>query len=256
MQMRAQTFNPSVYPSAGGYNFGGNPQQQYTIGESLISTYTDSINMFSLGFEQPEMNLIIDSIGVAGPYSPGSQIGIPFTTQGIYGPGNIFTVQLSNSAGSFSSPTNIGFDTAQSSGTALVTMPSISTSTNYRMRIVSSYPTFTGGPTAFMTIDSISRVVYVVPFTSGINQDTLYLADSLTFTSPGYIYTSSDSVYFRYHVIDPSNGSEVVGVSPVKYTSDGFYVADNLTALTSGNSYKLEFLLYNGYRYSFTLKKN
>ena len=243
----AQTLSPKVQPAQGGSVTGGNLQLQPTIGEPLISTFKAGSNQISLGFEQPEMNIVIDS-SVVGPYSSSAQIGIPFNAKGIFGPGNIFTVQLSSPTGSFGSRTSIGSDTTQTSGTVVVNIPSTATSSNYRMRIISSYPPF--------TIDSIFGPVYTMQFISGVNQDTIYLTDSLKFTTPQYYYTSSDSIYFSYHVIDPSSGSEVVSISPVKYTSDGYYVADNLSALTSGSSYRLEFLLYNGYRYSFNLKKN
>src|SRR5205823_5080115 len=42
------------------------------------------------------------------PFCPGSSVNVPFTSTGTFNAGNIYTAQLSNSSGSFASPTAIG----------------------------------------------------------------------------------------------------------------------------------------------------
>mgnify|MGYP000029127862 CR=1 FL=1 len=54
--------------------------------------------------------------------------------------GNTFTVQLSNSAGSFASPVNIGTKTATTGGTIPVGLPGNMTGTGFRIRIVATMP--------------------------------------------------------------------------------------------------------------------
>ena len=102
---------------------------------------------------------------------------------------------------------------------------------------------------------SVTEPCYTLPFLSQTTFDTVYIYHKLFFISPGSDYSTCDSIYFNYHVINPSSGAEVVGVTPVKFSCNGLYLADNLNALTSGNSYQIEFILYNGNRYSFNLKK-
>jgi hypothetical protein len=58
-----------------------------------------------------------------------------------YNSTNIFTAQLSNAAGSFSSPTNIGSTTSDTSGIISCTIPSnISPGNGYRVRVIASSP--------------------------------------------------------------------------------------------------------------------
>jgi hypothetical protein len=66
---------------------------------------------------------------------------MPFTLVGTYNAGNVFTAQLSNSSGSFSSPTNIGTLTSIANGTIATTIPnSITSGSGYKVRIISSNP--------------------------------------------------------------------------------------------------------------------
>ncbi|MFN5877456.1 MAG: beta strand repeat-containing protein, partial [Flavobacteriales bacterium] len=71
---------------------------------------------------------------------PGQSISVNYTASGIFNAGNTFTAQLSNSSGSFATPTNIGSITSTAlSGTITSSIPaSIPVGTGYRIRIVSS----------------------------------------------------------------------------------------------------------------------
>lgn len=69
---------------------------------------------------------------------------IPFVAGGTFNSGNVFTAQLSDVNGSFSSPTIIGTLTGTSSGTISATIPNITTvGTNYKIRVISSNPALT-----------------------------------------------------------------------------------------------------------------
>ncbi|WP_223834348.1 hypothetical protein [Spirosoma profusum] len=78
---------------------------------------------------------------------PGFILSVPFattTTTGTFGSGNTFTVQLSDMNGSFANSTTIG---AGSSSPINVTIPpNTLVGGNYRIRVVSSNPVLTGGP--------------------------------------------------------------------------------------------------------------
>jgi hypothetical protein len=105
-----------------------------------------------------------------------------------------------------------------------------------------------------LTADSTN--IYLFEFTENSQLQPVYVAGNLKFLSPDYGYASDDSIYFSYRILDPTTGSEVVSLSPVKYTSDGYYLIDTISSLSSGDNYTLEFLLYSGNRYSFNLIKN
>lgn len=78
----------------------------------------------------------------------GTSVSVGFTLSGSGSPtsGNVFTAQLSNSAGSFTSPTTLGTLTSTaSSGSIAVTIPSsVLSGAGYRIRVVSSAPSVTG----------------------------------------------------------------------------------------------------------------
>jgi len=75
----------------------------------------------------------------------GSTISVPYTITGSFTAGNVFTAQLSNNAGSFSSPVNIGTLTSAAAGSITATVPAATAlGSGYRIRVVSSTPVVTG----------------------------------------------------------------------------------------------------------------
>ena len=74
----------------------------------------------------------------------GQSVNVPFTTTGTFTSGNVFTAQLSNSSGSFSSPTNIGTLSGTGSGTITATIPYGLAGSGYRIRVVGSNPATIG----------------------------------------------------------------------------------------------------------------
>ncbi|MEI6817105.1 MAG: T9SS type A sorting domain-containing protein [Bacteroidota bacterium] len=78
-------------------------------------------------------------------YCPGDVMMVPYYAVGVFNSGNVFTAQLSNSTGSFASPTNIGTVTSTTSGTITCNIPALTpTGTGYRVRVVGSNPSTIG----------------------------------------------------------------------------------------------------------------
>ncbi len=74
----------------------------------------------------------------------GEAFSVSFNVNGSFNSGNVFTAQLSNSTGSFSSPTDIGTVTGTTGSVIQCTLPAtLSSGTGYRVRVVSSDPTIT-----------------------------------------------------------------------------------------------------------------
>ncbi|WP_461086322.1 hypothetical protein, partial [Spirosoma flavus] len=71
----------------------------------------------------------------------GSTLAIPFVWAGNFGPGNTFTVQLSDSSGNFVSPISIG--TGSTSPINVMIPAATLAGSNYRIRVVSSDPVLT-----------------------------------------------------------------------------------------------------------------
>jgi Metallo-peptidase family M12 len=77
----------------------------------------------------------------------GSNLSVPFHSTGEFNSGNQFIVQLSNTAGSFTSALNIDTITATIPGVFNSKLPSnLTTGTNYKVRIISTNPAYTGKP--------------------------------------------------------------------------------------------------------------
>ena len=138
----AQTISRKVVSNAGGTLTGGSSQITFTIGE----TFTPSMgaaDKITQGFQQPGERIRTGS--VAASVCAGSSFNLPYTATDIGG-GNTFTVQLSNAAGSFASPVNIGTLAGNASTSLInVTIPSsMIAGTGYRIRITSSSPAFIG----------------------------------------------------------------------------------------------------------------
>ena len=72
----------------------------------------------------------------------GAPVSVDFTSAGTFNAGNVYTAQLSNASGSFTSPTDIGtLSSTANSGTISATIPAgTPTGTGYRIRVVSSDP--------------------------------------------------------------------------------------------------------------------
>lgn len=82
----------------------------------------------------------------SGSYCAGASVSVPFTkgTGTIYN-NNIWTAQLSDAVGSFTSPVNIGTLSGTSAGTVSAVIPSGTASgTGYRIRVAGSQPLCTG----------------------------------------------------------------------------------------------------------------
>ena len=79
------------------------------------------------------------------PFCAGAAVSIPFTIAGTFIPGNVFTAQLSDATGGFTSPVAIGSLTQTTAGTISGTIPSNTVAgTGYRIRVVSNTPAITG----------------------------------------------------------------------------------------------------------------
>ncbi len=78
-------------------------------------------------------------------YCAGASFNVSYSFTGNLYAGNLFTAQLSDANGNFASPINIGTLSSTTNGTISVTIPiSQPFGTNYRIRVVSSQPIYTG----------------------------------------------------------------------------------------------------------------
>lgn len=82
---------------------------------------------------------------LGSPFCELANFTVRFTTTGVYYAGNVFTAQLSDSAGSFSSPVDLGSLPGTEGGAINVSLPlGVLTGTRYRIRVNASQPEVRG----------------------------------------------------------------------------------------------------------------
>jgi hypothetical protein len=91
-------------------------------------------------------------------YSPGATVIIPYSLNGDFAEENVFTAQLSDATGAFTTPVPIGSVASASAGEIIgVIPPSSAGGTAYRIRVVSSDPVVTGSD------NGVNLTIEVVP---------------------------------------------------------------------------------------------
>ena len=78
-------------------------------------------------------------------FCAGEKFNVTYTVSADFDPGNVFTAQISDAMGGFSSPTAIGTLNSATSGSILVTLPkNLTAGFGYRIRVISSLPPVIG----------------------------------------------------------------------------------------------------------------
>ena len=125
-------------------NYGGNKVMVF----KNITTVNSALN-----------DTIATTISGGTTFCGGDSLTVSFTSNSIYNNGNNFVVQISDSLGSFSTPTSIGVTSSTVVGSLTGVLPSeISSGVNYRVRVVSTSPTVIGEDNGVdLIVNSIRR---------------------------------------------------------------------------------------------------
>ncbi|WP_152378473.1 hypothetical protein [Flavobacterium haoranii] len=140
---------------------------------------------------------------------------MPFTSTGTF-TGNTYTAQLSNAAGSFTSPVSIGtLISDANSGTISATIPAgTAAGTGYRIRVVSNNPTVFGtNNTVDLTVQN-SATITVNPSTSVQNLCQGNSATTLSVTATG----TTLSYQWYSNTTATNSGGTPVGTNSASYT--------------------------------------
>lgn len=226
-----------AYPSNEGHTLGSHASQC----ETPNITYVDNISTTTI--------------------CPGETMTVSFSTEGTYTAGNIFTAQLSNSDGFFTTSTNIGtlsLSGTNPSGTINVTIPtSAIASSNYHIRVISNNPT-SGALISFQELNVFSFIPPIVTSPSATQEDN---ATTLSWTNPSsgcweqtmVVISSNPAFTFT----PTGNGSTYTANSvygsgtQVVYKNNGNSV--NITGLNNGTIYYVKIFSRNGTQWSAAL---
>lgn len=175
-------YTPS-FPAVGTYYVVCASTNQYNdevISNEVICNATNSITLTTTTVTGAPF-YVSPSANVTGTVS--------FTTDVIYGAGNVFTAELSDLNGNFASPVIIGSQPGTTSGTIDITIPNNTPSGNgYRIRVVSSDPPIIGTPNT-SNLSVIDFEVTASPTqTQNIAVNTPGTPITATSTHPGVSY--------------------------------------------------------------------
>jgi hypothetical protein len=190
-------------------------------GTNDISKWAQADN-FSLSNSE---NQIITGTVNENTFCACSGINVPFTAKGIFSPGNIFTVQLSDENGNFSNPLDIGnLMSSANSGMISCNIPcKIAASTKYRVRVVSSLPEISGCDNG---IDlNINNEIPFVAYISASTNNVIKQGTAVTFRPE----TSDKKIISKYQWM--VNGTTVSGSET--YTSSNFKDGDIVCLMVS-----------------------
>ncbi|MES2520778.1 MAG: YCF48-related protein, partial [Bacteroidota bacterium] len=164
---------------------------------------------------------ITTSINGSTTFCSGQFVDVGFTTTGTFTSGNVYTAQLSDAAGSFVSPINIGTLTSIAiSGTITALLPSNTfTGTAYRIRVIASNPAITGNDSGTNLAITTMPIAIVTP-TGPVNLPsggsvTLSANTGTNFTYQWKLNNNniSGANSATYNVTEVGNYSVVIGVS-------------------------------------------
>ena len=168
----------------------------------VLYTYDQDGNRTMLAINPNTSKIQIDQ--VVSDVCSGDPILIPYTTSVTYNSSNIFTAQLSNNLGDFTSPINIGTVNKTSSDTIHATIPtSIINGTDYRIRILSSSPAIDTG----ISIENIT--ISQKPNTSAISGNSNVAINS----NENYSILYNNGSTYNWTV---TNGSIIDGIGTNK----------------------------------------
>lgn len=178
-------------------NFSGNPGHGGGQGGGSYNSGTDQVNTAGVRSGSGLVTIVFlgNSINTsslsASTFCQNQNIIVAYIANGTYSAGNIFTAQLSNASGSFTSPVNIGSVSATASGSINATIPSNTPAgTGYRVRVVSGNPVVTGSDNGSNITIEAGTIYYADADGDGFGDAAV---STLACSQPqGYVTNNSD----------------------------------------------------------------
>lgn len=167
--LRASQWNGSQWINNGALSVTGNLHEAYVTSQDVLSSF----GPVTLGYVLPPRIPVITITNMDSVACRGSSFKVHFTVDTLMFPTNTFTAQLSDSAGSFTNPLNVGqLGSTTNSDSITVTIPGNTTlSSGYRIRVTGTAPPDTSINTKPLHIKTLPSVNFTIegPATGCIN---------------------------------------------------------------------------------------
>ncbi|MBZ0099547.1 MAG: hypothetical protein K8F30_10700, partial [Taibaiella sp.] len=142
----------------------------------------------------PDTSVSIVKTSVQNTYCESDSFFLGYVVTEPFRPGNVYTVQLSNSSGSFTSPVNIGTKASNTPDSIKVKLPPNTSGSAFRIRIVATLPVDTSYDNDF---DILIKPLPVKPVATNnspaCSNDTLKLFSTASTSGSTYSWTGSDN---------------------------------------------------------------
>jgi FG-GAP-like repeat/Putative metal-binding motif/Secretion system C-terminal sorting domain len=199
-------------------------------------------NIVSMRRSRPIPDISVGTLALN--YCPGVQIQVPYNATYSFSTGNVFTVQLSNATGAFTTPVTIGtLSSTATSGIITCTIPANATAgTGYKIRINANSPAVAGVANNGNIVINTNIVPTVAIQAS---QTLVCLNSAVSFTST-YNNTGATPSFQWY-----KNGA-LLGVTSATYTDnspsngDSYYLAMNANSGCAVNNVNSNTVSLNG----------
>ncbi len=178
----------------------------YVVGNTASTTgisYNGAQNSYGGGSNDafilkitPDTSVSIVKTSVQSTYCELDSFTLSYVVTEPFRNGNVFTVQLSNSSGSFASPVNIGTKTASAPGSIGVKLPAGAIGTGFRIRIVATLPIDTSYDNDFdINIKALPTKPVATNNGPVCSNDTLNLYSTISTSGSTYTWTGPDGYY-------------------------------------------------------------
>ena len=165
---------------------------------------------------------------VPSQFCPGAQVVVPFTANQTANGGNVYTAQLSNSAGSFAAPVAIGAltSTALSGSISCLIPANTLAGTAYRIRVVSSNPAISGTDNG----SNLAINALVLPtVTISASQTSICISSSVTYIATNTNGGSAPSYQWKKNGVNVGTNSAIY-TNPSAQPGDVVYVVMTISS--------------------------
>ena len=194
-------------------------------GSDLITNGPNNYNYFVFAGKMQS----ITTGSIPFPFCAGSTASVPFTVDGTFYTGNVFTAQLSND-NFVSNIVDIGTLTQTTAGTISATIPSETPNgTNFRIRVISSSPARTGSLNSNGDLENQAITVITGQSTLGQTQCVTGTFTPITVTATGsgtltyQWYKNSTASNTSGTSLGTSNGADTYSYTPQATTAGTLY---------------------------------
>ncbi len=211
-----------------------NPQTVLSAGDTVSVMLISNAACATTDTVQTDTVIICNSISTGtitgSPFCGCDSLNVPFVSAGIFGAGNVYTAQLSDSSGSFATPVDIGtLVSSANNGTISSMIPcTVLTGTIYLIRILSSNPS----DTAVAGIDTLTINPVVVPSVSMNTTATTTLCIDTAVTFTAIPVNGGTAPTYQWQ----KNGVNIGTDSSIYTTSGAFMIGDVITVTMVSNA--------------------